>query len=568
MHIEWVNFKGYRNFNDARLNLRESTLVIGANDVGKTNLLYALRLLLDRSLPESSLDPAESDFHIALPEGKQADALEVLIKFVKVDKDAVVASLKGAVSEKGETFISYRADRATLVGTLFIGPSEDLMEEISGRYYLRFMNLRYVQSQRDLAGFVQNEKKHLLRLSKEARTKEAVTEDENLLDAIGKELDAVNTDVRKLHYVESATTAINKELKELSHHHGNYEVRLETGAIHTAQFIEQLELAGTSGGSRVGLGGDGRNNQILMALWKAKSEREQDSDNECIIYCIEEPEAHLHPHQQRKLAEYLITKLRGQVLVTTHSPQITAKFQPDAIVRLVATDGASTAASRGCSECIQDAWTQMGYRMSILPAEAFFAEMVFLVEGPSEILLYYELARQLEIDLDRLNISILAVDGIDFDAYVCILNAMEIRWVARTDNDVFLVAKSDPPLRRLAGLNRARGLVKEPAYANVDQNFTVDDLEQKRTETCGITNPKGIFVSKVDLEHDLVSALPAESIAFANCATEKEAVSYFKKRKAIHMGDFLRQHKGALKSLAESELAKPLQFCVQAITGK
>ena len=47
------------------------------------------------------------------------------------------------------------------------------------------------------------------------------------------------------------------------------------------------------------LGGDGRNNQILLALWKAKSERDFDPDNEVIFYCIEEPEAHLHPHQQR-----------------------------------------------------------------------------------------------------------------------------------------------------------------------------------------------------------------------------------------------------------------------------
>jgi putative ATP-dependent endonuclease of OLD family len=566
MHIDWINLKGFRNFESARLSLRESTLIIGANDVGKTNLLYALRLLLDRSLPESALDPAESDFHITLPSGKQADSLEVVIKFVEVDKDAVLASLKGAVSDSAETFVSYRADRANLIGRFYIGPTRELMEEISGRYYLRFMNLRYVQSQRDLAGFVQSEKKHLLRLSKDARTKDAANEDETLLLTIGRELDAVNTNVRKLHYVETATAAINRELHELSHHHGNYEVRLETGAIHTAQFIDQLELAGTSGGSRVGLGGDGRNNQILMALWKAKSEREQDSDNECIIYCIEEPEAHLHPQQQRKLAEYLIERLCGQVLVTTHSPQITAKFQPDAIVRLVAKAGASTAANKGCSKCVEEAWTQMSYRMSILPAEAFFADLVFLVEGASEVLLYHELARQLGIDLDRFNISILAVDGIDFNAYVCILDAMEIPWVARTDNDVFSVPNSDPPRRRLAGLNRARGLIGETAYENVGEEFGNGDLVNNWTETSIRTNPRGVFVSQIDLERDLVQALPAECMALAGVSTEQDAIKYLQRRKAIHMGEFLRQNKAALKALAGSDLAKPLEFAVKAVT--
>ena len=64
--------------------------------------------------------------------------------------------------------------------------------------------------------------------------------------------------------------------------------------------------------------------------------------------------------------------------------------------------------------------------MSILPAEAFFAKSVFLVEGPSEQLFYTELAKALEIDLDYYNISILSVDGVQFKVYASILNAMEI----------------------------------------------------------------------------------------------------------------------------------------------
>ena len=95
----------------------------------------------------------------------------------------------------------------------------------------------------------------------------------------------------------------------------------------------------------------------------------------------------------------------------------------------------------------------MGYRISILPAEAFFANAVLLVEGPSEMLLYSTLAEKKGVDLDRYNISILSVDGVQFEVYTKILDAMEIPWAMRTDNDVSKV-KGNPGIKRCAGVNR------------------------------------------------------------------------------------------------------------------
>ena len=44
MRIEKLHIKGFRNFRDEEFLFQPQTLIIGANDVGKTNLLYALRL--------------------------------------------------------------------------------------------------------------------------------------------------------------------------------------------------------------------------------------------------------------------------------------------------------------------------------------------------------------------------------------------------------------------------------------------------------------------------------------------------------------------------------------------
>jgi putative ATP-dependent endonuclease of OLD family len=62
MILSTVELKGFRNFKNALINLKEKSLIIGANDVGKTNLIWALRLLLDKGLSEYDIEPRDSDF--------------------------------------------------------------------------------------------------------------------------------------------------------------------------------------------------------------------------------------------------------------------------------------------------------------------------------------------------------------------------------------------------------------------------------------------------------------------------------------------------------------------------
>ena len=435
MKVKKVRLIGFRNFKDASVSLNDRTLMIGSNDIGKTNLLYALRLLLDKSLSDRDIEPQITDFHIN-NDGEQSDSFTIKIYFSEVTEDAVLSILKGHVSDNGTCVISMVADSETLDYQIFIGCSEDELELVQSRFYLKRLNLRYVRSRRDLDKFINIEKKKLLKQSQDTLEEADLAADQAEMNVISTQLNQVNKKVAELNYVKDATSAVNEELKKLSHTNGDYSVHLHTGAIKVHQFIENLELGASTSGSKIMLGGDGRNNQILLALWKAKSQREFDPEHEVTFYCVEEPEAHLHPHQQRKLADYLIHELPGQTIITSHSPQITERYKPDSIIRLFSTTEGSKAAKDGCSDCISNAWDELGYRMSILPAEAFFASCVFLVEGPSEKLFYEELANQLGFDLDFYNITILCVDGIQFKVYCQILEAMEIPWVLRTDNDV------------------------------------------------------------------------------------------------------------------------------------
>lgn len=557
MKIKKIDLVGFRNFLQATINFNDNTLVIGANDVGKSNMLHALRILLDKSLSDSDIEPTELDFHIDLL-GNEQNELSITICFSSVFEDSALSVLKGHVSDEGVTYFRYTASRDDLSYRLFVGYSLDTLEEVSSRFYLKYIHLKYIQSRRDLDKFIYREKKQLLKIAQNKLSSQEDDDDRALLQKIGTSLNQLNIDISQLKYVSKATDDVNEELQKLGYQNENYKVQLDTGAIEVTDFIDKLKLGAKRSGSSVLLGGDGRNNQILLALWKAKSMIEYDSDHEVIFYVIEEPEAHLHPHQQRKLSSYLVSELPSQTIISTHSPQIAASFSPNSIIRLLVKQNGTIAASDGCSENIEKGYLNMGYRMSIIPAEAFYSNGVFLVEGPSEELFYHQLAISLGVDLDFYNISILSVDGISFQVFVSILDALEIPWVMRTDNDVSKVPHKDE--WRYAGLNRALRIAGEEEYPNNPTQLTSQDLIDKGLwkKTSELIEHQGIYISKIDLENDLVNELGADIRAVLNKSNNMAAVKYLQGKKAIRMAELLRGLQKNMYKFQEGNIAKPL----------
>ena len=54
MRIHRIRIRNFRNFKEFDVMLGEQVVIAGENKIGKTNLLHALRLVLDPSLPDSA----------------------------------------------------------------------------------------------------------------------------------------------------------------------------------------------------------------------------------------------------------------------------------------------------------------------------------------------------------------------------------------------------------------------------------------------------------------------------------------------------------------------------------
>src|SRR5258708_34492653 len=62
MRIARIQIKNFRNFQSIDVLLSQNAVILGENKIGKSNLLFALRLVLDASLPDSVRQLREEDF--------------------------------------------------------------------------------------------------------------------------------------------------------------------------------------------------------------------------------------------------------------------------------------------------------------------------------------------------------------------------------------------------------------------------------------------------------------------------------------------------------------------------
>jgi putative ATP-dependent endonuclease of OLD family len=577
MKINWIKINGFRNFVDETIYFAEKTLIIGANDVGKSNLLYALRLLFDRGISERDLELTDSDYNAY----SKCTEIQITVEISDVTEDCLKSVFMDAIKDK-KTYVRYNNTK-TSGYSFWVGGSLDLLQEKQSRFYTKRLNMEYVDTNRDLFAFLKREKAKLLATAKNQLSETATEKDKSTITKVQTGLDKINSQINSLNYIKNSLEAVNNKLTNLSAHNEDQIVQFVAGNSDAQKLLDNLELSYSTADTPLCVGGDGRNNQIFLATWIAKQEIQRAMDH-VTFYAIEEPEAHLHPHQQRKLSQYLIDTFEEQLFISSHSPQIASHFTPENIVRLYSQNKISKVAQGGCSNNLKITFKDFGYRLNAISAETFFSDGVLLVEGPSEKIFYTALAKMLDIDLDSLNITILPVDGVGFKPYIKVCQALEIPFVMRTDDDVFSKTVNKRSLRYFGGISRAMGIYSELISIEDDDPIILMWLQNKKFNEwkSNMIAPQvaidlnnsirellvcyNIYLSINNLEEDLADSKLFNNLAnFYKTKNRADLVSKMQKRKAENMLAYLQKNMTKLRVLEDDDIVLPLIRIIQLV---
>ena len=177
----------------------------------------------------------------------------------------------------------------------------------------------------------------------------------------------------------------------------------------TIDFYKSLDIIVKEGSFKISATelGEGFQNAIVLAILRAYEERRKSG----AIMLIEEPEMFLHPQMQRSLYKTLreIGKT-NQVIYTTHSSHFVTI--PDCKeVLIVRKDEEGTNVKSSSLELSTKDKSKMIKELDPERNELFFANRLLLVEGDTEKLAFPEYAKRLELDLDREGATIVEVGG-------------------------------------------------------------------------------------------------------------------------------------------------------------
>lgn len=517
MRISRIQIENFRNFHHLDVAVAAHAVIVGENKIGKSNLLYALRLVLDPSLPDSARQLKEEDFWDGLPRPlTKDDVVTISVDFAEFEDDDRLLAVLGEFLVSTEPMVS----RLTYVFGPSASEGDEPIKESDYEFFIyggdkpesrissefrRRLPLDLLPALRDAEGDLANWRRSPLRpLLDEVSSRI----DRAALESIAEDISEATEALTDAEEVSALADEITNRMTAMVGSAHTLEMILGFSPTEADRLIRSLRLFIDNGKRGVGDASLGSANLLYLALKALELEQlVEKGKRDHTFLAIEEPEAHLHPHLQRLVYRDFLRRRTHQeagdaderpraatsVLMTTHSPHIVSVSPLKSFILLrkrpdkESSEGVSTAEVEFEDKELED----LERYIDVTRGEMLFAKGVLLVEGEAEMYVVPALGKLMGYDFDEIGMTVCSVAGTNFAPYVKLLGpgGLDMPFAALTDFD---------PQEDGKNLGEKRILVLLP-HLLPEKKLKGKD----RAELLGIAPSCGLFLNKFTFEVDL-----------------------------------------------------------------